>query len=323
MLEKSILSPAKINLFLHILGKISDHTNRYYGYHRLLSLVTKINLCDKLIFRYENLASRKNDQQNEITIDLTVTGDFAEQCGKAETNLVYLAAQQLLKHANRPIATSIELYKNIPVGSGLGGGSSNAAYCLKFLADLWQVPNAEHVITQIASDLGSDIMLFLADMPNYSFMEETGNIVSNSGLNLPQNLPILLIIPDFAISSSNIYRNIKKSDYSYPKLCITNAAEINAELGKNDYCDIVKFAGLINKYTANHLENTAVRVYPELQYILNWLDKQDEVVISRMTGSGSVSFAIANNDEQLEYLYEKAVKYFPDSYLAIKTDRYI
>ena len=116
-----VTAPAKLNLYLHMLGKRAD------GYHEIDSLVAFASLSDALTFTPAQQLS------------LHVTGEFAQEAGAGEGNLVLKAAHALHAASNTSNGAAITLTKNIPVGAGLGGGSADAAAALRGLNDFWNL----------------------------------------------------------------------------------------------------------------------------------------------------------------------------------------
>ena len=133
-------SPAKLNLFLHITGR------RDNGYHELQTIFQLIELYDYLSF-----TPHQGLEINILGLDQV----------NLEDNLIYRAAQALLPFAKQKIGFDITLEKNIPMGAGLGGGSSNAATTLLVLNQLWQCGCSISELMQIGARLGADVPIFV------------------------------------------------------------------------------------------------------------------------------------------------------------------
>ncbi len=133
-------SPAKLNLFLHITGR------RENGYHELQTIFQLIDLYDWMSF--EPCVSE--------TIQIEGLADV-----QLEQNLIYRAAQLLRPHAKKPCGLKIHIEKNIPMGAGLGGGSSNAATTLIVLNQLWQCDLNEQQLADYGVQLGADVPIFV------------------------------------------------------------------------------------------------------------------------------------------------------------------
>jgi 4-diphosphocytidyl-2-C-methyl-D-erythritol kinase len=133
-------SPAKLNLFLHITGRRDD------GYHELQTIFQLIDLYDWINF--------EPTQDQQITIEGLATVQL-------EQNLIYRAAQILRPYAKQPCGVNIHIEKNIPMGAGLGGGSSNAATTLIVLNQLWQCGLDDQQLATYGAQLGADVPVFV------------------------------------------------------------------------------------------------------------------------------------------------------------------
>src|SRR5580692_10246901 len=134
-------APAKLNLYLHVTGRRAD------GYHLLDSLVAFADIGDCV------------DAAPASHLSLDITGPFAPGLADEakEKNLVWRAALALAAHCARPPEAALTLEKNLPVASGIGGGSSDAAAALKALAALWHAPIDEAGLCALAAELGADV----------------------------------------------------------------------------------------------------------------------------------------------------------------------
>ena len=132
----TVFAPAKLNLFLHVGDKRPD------GYHALQSLVAFANAGDRLTFA----------PASDLT--LTVSGPFAAQVPRGSGNLVLKAATAL---SEKPLGASITLEKNLPVASGIGGGSADGAATLRGLNELWGLRRSEDDLLEVARTIGSDV----------------------------------------------------------------------------------------------------------------------------------------------------------------------
>ncbi len=137
-----IRCPAKVNLFLKVLGKRSD------GYHEVQNLLQTVTLFDELTV-----------QKRRASITLRWAGEYVE--GPLEENLAFRAAELLLRKAGAKGGVALELKKNIPVAAGLGGGSSDAACCLLALNELFGAGLSPDDLRSLAAELGSDAAFFI------------------------------------------------------------------------------------------------------------------------------------------------------------------
>ena len=175
-------APAKINLFLEVLGKRPD------GYHDISSLVIPVNLHDKLTFQ-------KKDDGIELVTE-------SEDIPAGQNNLVIKAGELLRDTFNVNAGARIHLNKSIPVGAGLGGGSSDAAATLKALNQLWELNLAPGRLLPLAEKIGADVPFFIHAMPAH--VEGKGEDIRFVKNNLGQ-LMFVLAIPDFGISTKAVY----------------------------------------------------------------------------------------------------------------------
>jgi len=149
------LSPAKINLFLDILQKRAD------GYHDIVTVFEKINLCDRIRITplgKKGPAGISNSGGIEISSNV-------KELPTGEENLVYRACSLLKKKCAVSEAVKIHIEKDIPIAAGLGGGSGNAALTLKCLNRLWGLGLTEEILAGMAREIGADVPFFICDRP--------------------------------------------------------------------------------------------------------------------------------------------------------------
>ncbi len=234
-------APAKLNLFLHILGKRDD------GYHNIQTVFQIIDLADNLTFS-------PNDSGN-ITIK-TMSADI-----NLKSKLVYKAASTLQPMSTRAVGCHIDLDKNIPIGAGLGGGSSDAATTLLALNKLWNINLSTDELCQIGVKLGADVPVFIHG--HSAWAEGIGERISP--IQLPQKY-YLIINPRCQINTKQIYQ--------HPKLP-RNSEKLKLEqyqigMGHNDFTTL------------------AAQLEPEIQAAINWLSQHAS---AQLTGSGACVFA--------------------------------
>ncbi|MBL1419216.1 MAG: 4-(cytidine 5'-diphospho)-2-C-methyl-D-erythritol kinase [Alphaproteobacteria bacterium] len=267
MLYKT-LCPAKINLFLHILGKRAD------GYHMLESLVTFADCGDELSF----------ELADELTLE--IIGPYANELNGFDTNdnLIIKAARLFEQHFNMRVAGKFSLVKNLPVASGIGGGSSNAAMTIKLLMQAYD-----------KTDDVDDVLLALgADVP--VCFNGKNVIMSGIGEQLDQwpelpNLHAVLVNPNEAVSTAKIFGKLNASADIAPYDFAGQMAPIFS-----DVFELVKFL----KNQRNDMQSAAVEICPEIANVLNALNECDNVLFAQMSGSGATCFAIFNTAEQAE-----------------------
>jgi 4-diphosphocytidyl-2-C-methyl-D-erythritol kinase len=247
-------APAKLNLFLHVTGRRAD------GYHTLQTAFQLIDLADWLDFE------RRSDGQ------IVRTGDLRWD---ASEDLVVRAARSLQQVAGCRLGASIHVTKNIPTGSGMGGGSSDAATALIALNRLWGLGLARSELAAIALPLGADVPFFLHG--GNAFAEGVGE-----ELRAVATAPAwyAVIWPQVHVSTREIFSDPGLTRNTKP----TKIADFSAA------------AGLLPQtlFGANDLEPVARRRFPEIEQALAHLRRHGP---ARMTGSGSAVFApMASSD---------------------------
>jgi len=257
---------AKINLFLEVLGKRAD------GYHDIETIMQEIDLHDDLEFQFID----------EDKIILKVEGKYAVSTGPE--NLVYRSAQLIKTEFKISKGVEIRLVKNIPFGAGLGGGSSDAATCIKVLCKFWNIQTDHQKLCDLVSKLGADIPFFL--LGGRCFAEGIGEKLTK--LNNFDKHAIVLIFPNFEVSTKDVYKNLTKFD----KICsITQIL--------NDFN--------VQKNLFNRLEDSAIQIAPEIKNIKNLL-KELGAKNSLMSGSGSSVFGIFSTIQEANIVKLKLLK---------------
>jgi len=269
---------AKINLGLFIKERRSD------GFHEIETILLPIKLYDKI-----NIEKSLND----IIIECS-----APSVPVHNKNLTYIAFQKLRERYPSKIKEGIKIYieKNIPVGAGLGGGSSDAAAVLLGIRDLWNIGVSNKILKMIASQLGSDVPFFIDCKP--ALAKGRGEILKEIDYNIGRW--ILLIYPDINISTSWAYKNFN--------FILTNRIKninFNNLIKKN----ILKFRNLI----FNDLEIPVFSKYPQLREIKENLYKSG-AEFALMSGSGSCLYGLFKDKNKAEKV-SKEFKEFGNVYL--------
>lgn len=253
-------APAKINLYLHILGKRPD------GFHELETLMAPISFGDDLeIDRAPN------------GIHLSCTN---QNLPLNEDNLAYRAASIFLKEFKIDSGVTIALEKRIPIGAGLGGGSSNAAAVLLALRKLFAVDASDEKLASLAAQLGSDIPFFIYEN-KAAVCKGRGEIIEP--LALKGHYQGLLVHPGFGVSTPWAYKTYA-------------ANPLRGVEGKKTVDDFT---------LRNDLETAAFSKYLWLPAAKAWFQKQPEVYDSLMSGSGSSVFALTNDEAGIEPLRQR------------------
>lgn len=257
-------APAKINLFLHVGEKRED------GFHALESLVVFADLGDSLVFA----PSR--------TLTLSVDGPFADRLAAESDNLVLRAARALAAEFGRSDGAAISLTKNLPVASGIGGGSADAAATLRGLARLWGLDVSWSKLRTIAATIGSDVPVCIESKA--SWMQGRGERVAPAGA-LPE-MPILLVNPGIDVPTAAVFGALTTrsgtSLRNLPKLL--------------ERRDLLAFL----KGTANDLEAPARKIAPVISQVLSEFSRMPGVDLWRMSGSGATCFALFDDASAAE-----------------------
>jgi len=255
----------KINVGLFITEKRPD------GYHNIETIFYPVPLCDIL----EVIESKKNE--------FTTSG--LEIPGNRESNLCLKAYNILRKNFNLP-PVKIHLHKVIPMGAGLGGGSSNAAYMIRLLNDLFSLNMEIQQMQEIAGSLGSDCSFFIENKP--VFATNKGDVFKSINLDL-SNYYILLVKPDMHISTPEAYSLITPRKASFP-LATIDISKIHEwkQTIKNDFEDFV--------FTK----------FPEIKLIKESLYNAGAIYAS-MSGSGSAVYGIYEKPIDTKGLFNGSV----------------
>ncbi len=254
-------APAKINLYLHVVGRRPD------GYHELDSLVMFADVGDDV-----RVASAPGREQPVFTLD----GPFAPVLAgePADSNLVVRAAQVLAAYLGRPPAVSIALTKRLPVASGIGGGSADAAACLRGLCRLWQVDGTDPGLHALAARLGADVPVCLEGRAAY--FGGIGDLL-DAAPGLP-DCPALLVNPGVAVPTPAVFR-ARSGSFSVPD-----------RLG-NPPADVAGLAASLAR-RGNDLTGAAIAVAPVIAQVLAALEATPACLLARLSGSGATCFAL-------------------------------
>jgi 4-diphosphocytidyl-2-C-methyl-D-erythritol kinase len=237
-------APAKLNLFLHIVGRRPD------GYHELQTCFQFVDLCD------------------EITIDVRADGQIRRALdipGLPESADLCIRAARALKEASgSPLGADISLLKRIPIGGGLGGGSSNAATCLVALNRLWGIHWPTPKLAALSLKLGADVPVFVQG--RVSWAEGVGERLTPLHPPLaPAECIYLILKPNVFVSTAEVFQDPELTRNSAP---ITIHGFL-ASGGRNDCLGVVR------------------RRYPEVAHALDWLSLFGS---ARLTGTGACVF---------------------------------
>jgi 4-diphosphocytidyl-2-C-methyl-D-erythritol kinase len=256
-----LFAPAKINLFLHV------GDERANGYHELQSIMAFADVGDELAI------------EPASALTLAVEGPFAGGLKAEPDNIVLKAARALAARAGVAAAARITLVKNLPVASGIGGGSTDAAAALRGLSKLWRVNLTEADLQEIAISLGSDVPVCLKGRP--CWVEGAGE-----KLTIIPMFPLLhavLVNPGVAVSTAEAYRTVQTKSgtgHEHP----ATFRDANALVG-------------FLETARNDLEEPAIRLAPIVREVMASLCEEQSTLLARMSGSGATCFGLYGSPE--------------------------
>lgn len=272
----TLKTPAKINWFLRITGKRDD------GYHDIHSILHCISLYDQLTF------------ESSDSVEISGNLDIAP-----EENLVYKAAHRLRNHMNIQAGVHISLQKNIPVGAGMGGGSSDAACALLGLNSLWNLNLSNKELHKMAEELGSDVPFFLKGP--CSFVEGRGEKV-HPIRNFDNSFTLLLVKPAFSVSTAWAYSH-------YDKLSANKLTKKPIDIRLLCQALVNQDSTILRNLIDNDLEKVVCTQHPVISQIKKeLLGKQ--ALASTMSGSGPTVFGFFRNRTEAEKAAQHMLPYW-------------
>ena len=278
-----IKSYCKINLSLKVLKKLNS------GYHNIISLITFSDLHDVISI------SRIRELKDEISF----SGKFKRGINKKSNTITkvlnLLRNNKLLKNQ----AFKINVQKNIPHGSGLGGGSSNAANLLNYFNLKMKLKLSKNKIRKLADQIGFDVSINL-EKRNAFLTGKRGKILR---LNQKFKLNLLIVYPNLICSTKKIYERNRKINLSKPQ----------------SFFYIKDNKKLINflKNENNDLEKTVIKIYPKIKKIIDYIKSQKGCHFSRITGSGSACIGIFSNMRHAIYVQKLIKLKYPKYWCAV------
>jgi len=263
----TLVAPAKLNLFLHITERQPD------GYHKLQTVFQLLDFGDQLHFTEASAGEINVSVTDEFDSGPSATKQkFAKAVAAMplEENLVYRATKLLLDCANFDVSdrpgVSIELHKRLPVGGGLGGGSSDAATTLVGLNQFWQLGFSIDKLCQLGVNLGADVPVFVRGRSAWA--EGIGDQLT--ALELPPQWYVI-VRPNCEVSTTAIFQHPELTRNTLP---ITIRAFFSGDT--------------LGKGTANNCQAVTELLFPEVAKARNWLTQYGP---ARMTGTGACVFA--------------------------------
>lgn len=287
-MEISVFAPAKINLFLEVTGK------RENGYHNLATLFAKLAIGDDIKISAEKAES--------TSIELKVKGPFGANLKADKSNLAYKAAQAFFDHFAIKAACKIRLEKNIPLGSGLGAGSSDAAAVLSALCRLFNIElNAKRMkdLVNLAAKLGADVPVFLYP-ETFLKAEGIGEILTPVKSKI-QSPWVIIAYPGEGSDTTEAYKKLSLNPQEKILTRISNLNKLidSIESGSplHDYANLIY----------NKLEDSV------LPYKGSVARLKDELLslgahYALMSGSGSCVFALVQDEQKAKGIVKETLK---------------
>jgi len=260
-------APAKLNLFLHITGQRTD------GYHNLQTVFQLLDYGDQLQF------VPRNDNQFKALYSITGINPENDLIIKAANTLYHYGLEKKLVNEKKKYGLDIYLQKNLPMGGGLGGGSSDAASTLNALNQMWNFNLDKHVLAQLGLTLGADIPVFVHGISCWA--EGVGEQIT------PYDIPpsyYVVLIPNVHISTAELFTDKK----------------LKRDCQKINHFDF--------QHTENVFESIVRKKYPEIEKTFKWLEAFAQ---PRLTGTGACVFISVATKAKCKIIIEQ----LPDDFL--------
>lgn len=256
MNKLTLISPAKLNLFLHINGRLDN------GYHQLQTLFQLLDYGDELAF--------KLNTTQQVTLSPAIEGVARQD------NLIIKASELLCPHRKRSeYGVDIELKKVLPMGGGIGGGSSNAATTLLALNQLWECDLSIDQLAKFGLQLGADVPVFVRGRS--AFAEGVGEQLQ--AIDIPSHYYLVIKPP-----------------------CHVSTAEIFSDKQLTRNTSAITIAAVFEQGYRNDCEPVVRRLYPSVSDTLDWLN---QYASARLTGTGACVFARFDSRSSAEQVMGK------------------
>jgi len=259
-----VKAPAKLNLFLEVLGLRGD------GYHELETVMQTVTLYDELTLELASSGIRLVTESPDVP--------------QTRENLAVRAAELLLEHTHRRLSATIRLEKHIPAGAGLGGGSSDAAAALRGLNRLWDLDLKRETLHDLASRLGSDVPFFLYG--GTALCRGRGDQIAQIGGVSP--FTYVVVWPRLRVSTKEVYEKLSPDltkDFRDTKLFLRELTK-DAEAG-------------VFPHFFNRLESVTVKLHESLALLGRRMTESGLAGVT-MTGSGSAFFGVARSRKEAD-----------------------
>jgi 4-diphosphocytidyl-2-C-methyl-D-erythritol kinase len=272
----SEFAPAKINLYLRVTGRRAD------GYHELDSIFLPVSLCDRVQIELRAADARA------VTIRCDV-----DSLAKDEGNLAVRAARKFMNEFGVDAQVLIDLRKEIPIGAGLGGGSSDAATVLRMMASLCRIVEPAR-LRQIALELGADVPFFLNPVP--ARVRGIGDQIMP--LAAIAQFALLIAVPPVEVATAEVFRELRREHWSGP--------------ASDDEVRAICEGRLTSHSLVNDLANVAMAKWPQIAALRATLQNSGARAVA-MTGSGGAIFGVFTDSEEASRAAGQILAEAPDA----------
>ena len=256
-----IKSYCKVNLSLKVIKELKN------GYHNISSLITFIDL-------YDIISISKIDKSKDI---ISFSGKFSKGIDKKNNTITKLLILLRKKKLIKEQSFKINIEKNIPYGSGLGGGSSNASNLLNYFKNEMKHKLKKNKLINLAKKIGSDVPICLEKKNTFL----TGKKNKMLRINKKFNLNLLIVYPNIVCSTKKIYKRNR----------IKNSTKYQSYFNEKNNIKLIDYL----KREKNDLEKIVIKIYPKVGEIIYCIKIQKGCLFSRITGSGSACIGIFSN----------------------------
>ncbi len=283
-MKKLILdAPAKINLCLKILGKRPD------GYHQVETIIQAIDLCDRLILEQTKKGIKLSSNSNILPL--------------STNNLVYKAAELLIRTLNIKKGIHVFIEKNIPIAAGLGGGSSDAASAILGLNQLWNLNLNRAKLIDFAKRIGTDVPFFIS---GYQTVLATGRGDELLPIETKMRQWYCLVVPSKKLLSRRIYSEVQQKDLdpalaTYKGTLRTGKGGVSLTFSSADVKMLTRaltegYKGKIEKFLYNDLAKIVIKLAPEVDEIIQLMKSAG--LKGFVSGSGPAVYTLAPNRKE-------------------------
>lgn len=279
----SVFAPAKINLFLHVTGQLQNR------YHSLESLITFADIGDRIDF----------DPTPEFAFEITgpYAGSFQntdQGAGEDSTNLVVRALRKVSGHVKKPLDFRVTLTKNLPLASGLGGGSADAAAAIWGALKYWDMIPARYDLAPLLRALGADVPVCFAGTTQH--VSGIGDVLRP--IAELAEIPIVLVNPGKPCPTQDVFMRFKKPFHETVELP-----------------DDLSSAGVLIDFLraqGNDLDEAAIQIVPDIENVMRSLSAEKSCFLARLSGSGATCFGLFEHEIMAKLAAQNIKKNNPD-----------